>query len=253
MLITKVTELDALCIETERGLMDCSRERDRAQRWVRAYQGSIEDYEASVRESGLSEILHEDVIRDVIPGSLLLTRHIKNMVHELQSMNRKTNKLDNEIQRMRKEHAGALQQYILDLERKCAELRSAKDHLQEVAGQLECTRKERDQAVDQAQRALKESAAAEESLRKIQREKDEEIAELASKSASQMRTIREQFETERYGLQMQIDSLTKSKIELQVEIGHLSRERRAATFELESVHKNIALTRDQFRRDLGIV
>ena len=72
------------------------------------------------------------------------------------------------------------------------------------------------------------------------------------RSAKQLKHLRDEFDVERHHLQSQIDELHKSKVELQVEVGHLSRERRAKTIELESVHRNIELTRDQFRRDLGI-
>ena len=85
-LAKKLTETDAMLVDSEKKLMDCSRERDRAQRWVKAYQGSVEDYESCIRESGLASILHEDIIHETTPGSLLLTRHVKNIIRELQGI-----------------------------------------------------------------------------------------------------------------------------------------------------------------------
>ncbi|KAI8926949.1 hypothetical protein BC831DRAFT_454449 [Entophlyctis helioformis] len=253
MLAVKVAELDAQCVETERSLMDATRDRDRAQRWVRAYQGCVEDYESCVRESGLASILHEDVIRDVLPGSLLLTRHVKNVIRELQDTNRKLNRAESEMEKSKREHAGALQQYMIELERKKAELAANKDHLQEVVSLAERARSERDHTIEQLHRVNKDLASLDENQRRMQREKDEEIADLMTRSKAQMKTMREQFETERHGLQCQVDEMQKAKIELQIEVGHLTRDRRSATMELESMHRNITLTRDQFRRDLGLV
>nr|KAJ3422036.1 hypothetical protein HK105_001449 [Polyrhizophydium stewartii] len=272
LLMDKASELDTLCIETERKLMDCARERDRAQRWVRAYQGSVEDYESCVRESGLAAILHEDVMRDVAPGSLLLTRHVKNMIREMQELNKKVNKLEGEIERVKKQHAGSLQRYMLDLERARAELLSTKDHLQQVISTADGAKSERDAALEQLQRLTRDVVAADENLRRVQREKDEQLAEVSARSQQQLKALREQFDGERHGLQMQLDEIKKAKIELQVEVGQLSRERRAATLDLEAVHRvsraacglaeaggcaniaaqSVVLSREQFRRDLGI-
>ncbi|KAK6091565.1 hypothetical protein MT418_007943 [Batrachochytrium dendrobatidis] len=103
------------------------------------------------------------------------------------------------------------------------------------------------------QKLTKENSLLEDSIKRVTRSKDEEIDELLTRSKNQLSTIREQSESVRIGMQTQIDMLQKSKIDLQVEVGKLSRERRSVTYELEAVHRNIALTRDQFRRDLGLM
>ncbi|KAK5672295.1 hypothetical protein QVD99_001399 [Batrachochytrium dendrobatidis] len=252
-LLSKVDELDTMCVESEKKWMDSTRERDRAQRWIRAYQGSIEDYESCVRESGLASILHDDIIRDVTPGSLLLTRHVQNMVKELQDLNRKLGNIEHEFDKEKKNHAAGLQKYMLDFERKNAELLSTKDRLKEITFNIDRVKEERDHALEQMQKLTKENSLLEDSIKRVTRSKDEEIDELLTRSKNQLSTIREQSESVRIGMQTQIDMLQKSKIDLQVEVGKLSRERRSVTYELEAVHRNIALTRDQFRRDLGLM
>ncbi|KAH6583991.1 hypothetical protein BASA61_007753 [Batrachochytrium salamandrivorans] len=252
LLMSKVGELDSLYIKSELHLADAIRERDRAQRWVQAYKGSVEDYESCVRESGLALILHSDLIHDVAPGSLLLTKHVKNMVRDLQDMGRKMSSYEHEYEKEKKDHSGNLQKYMIDLERKKAELTSAKDHLQESISTADRIKSERNYMSEQLFKLNQKLATSEENLQKLQRIKDDEMVDFQIKAKDQLRISREQYDTERVGLQAQVDMLQKSKIDLQLEIGRLSRERRSTAIELKSVHRNIALSRDQFRRDLGL-
>ncbi|KAH6583832.1 hypothetical protein BASA60_001227 [Batrachochytrium salamandrivorans] len=252
LLMSKVGELDSLYIKSELHLADAIRERDRAQRWVQAYKGSVEDYESCVRESGLALILHSDLIHDVAPGSLLLTKHVKNMVRDLQDMGRKMSSYEHEYEKEKKDHSGNLQKYMIDLERKKAELTSAKDHLQESISAADRIKSERNYMSEQLFKLNQKLATSEENLQKLQRIKDDEMVDFQMKAKDQLRISREQYDTERVGLQAQVDMLQKSKIDLQLEIGRLSRERRSTAIELKSVHRNIALSRDQFRRDLGL-
>ncbi|KAJ1339810.1 hypothetical protein BSLG_005548 [Batrachochytrium salamandrivorans] len=212
LLMSKVGELDSLYIKSELHLADAIRERDRAQRWVQAYKGSVEDYESCVRESGLALILHSDLIHDVAPGSLLLTKHVKNMVRDLQDMGRKMSSYEHEYEKEKKDHSGNLQKYMIDLERKKAELTSAKDHLQESISAADRIKSERNYMSEQLFKLNQKLATSEENLQKLQRIKDDEMVDFQMKAKDQLRISREQYDTERVGLQAQVDMLQKSKL-----------------------------------------
>jgi membrane protease subunit (stomatin/prohibitin family) len=64
-----------------------------------------------------------------------------------------------------------------------------------------------------------------EEMQTIVTNNNEEISELQSRATSQMKTIREQFESDRLALRMTIDKITKEKIDLQAEVGQLLRDR----------------------------
>ncbi len=61
---------------------------------------------------------------------------------------------------------------------------------------------------------------------------EEETTEVTSKSVNQLKTLREQFESDRLDLRMTIDKLQKEKVDLQAEIGQLLRDRRTFVTEL---------------------
>ena len=53
----------------------------------------------------------------------------------------------------------------------------------------------------------------------------------------ELKTTRDQYTTEKGHLKCELDELKKSKIELQVEIGHLLREKRATELQLETAQR----------------
>ena len=89
--------------------------------------------------------------------------------------------MEKEKETLLKNHATALQSYMLDLERKKSELYSTKNHLSETVSMAERARAEREQAFNQLQTITKDYAQNEANLAKLQREKDEEITDIMSK------------------------------------------------------------------------
>ncbi|KAJ3271651.1 hypothetical protein HK104_004651, partial [Borealophlyctis nickersoniae] len=111
---------------------------------------------------------------------------------------------------------------------------------------------ERDEASARAEQAVKDKKRVEETLGRVVRKKEGEVAEVLCKSNKQIKSLREHYDAERTKLQSRIDELESAKIELQVEIGQLMRDKRAAEFDLNTIQERVESSRDQFKRDLGI-
>ena len=69
-------------------------------------------------------------------------------------------------------------------------------------------------------------------MRSVMTKTDSEMSELQSRATSQLRTIREQFDSDRLSLRMTVDKITKEKVDLQAEVGQLLRDRRTAVSEM---------------------
>jgi hypothetical protein len=75
----RATELDSKLKATEREHLKLRREKDALERWVNAYKGGVDDYEASLREFGIFE-----PTLDMSEGKQHLKPYIRRILKELQ-------------------------------------------------------------------------------------------------------------------------------------------------------------------------
>ena len=88
-----------------------------------------------------------------------------------------------------------------------------------------------------AEKTTKSTMYMEDHLKRLIRDRDNQISDIISKTSSELKATKEQYQSEKARLLVEMDGLRKSKIELQVEIGHLLREKRKTELELETAQK----------------
>ncbi|KAJ3085340.1 hypothetical protein HK102_000089 [Quaeritorhiza haematococci] len=226
-------------------------------RWKRDFVDVVyQDWKSCINELGLSDLFENLDIAAIVSGSSteapspfdnpvlgisglrsLLTDNIKKARKESNELRRALSSRDKEISQLEREHSSLLQRYMRETEKRKVELDAAKERLKEMTSMAEKARRERDEALQRSQDAVKECAGAKERFKAEMSRKDEELAELAQKNAEQQKQTREQYERERVHMQQLLERMQVEKADLQVEVGRLMREKRSAEFELDSVHK----------------
>lgn len=154
--------------------------------------------------------------------------------------------------RSEKEYKDAQQKLTLDMKSKNSQLEKANEHLNDTIKLVERIKDERNRAFLNAERLAQELGVLEDRLKFNALKKDEEINEIIKRSNEEIRSIREQYDSDRKRLQQEIDKSKQSNIDLQCEIGLLLREKRAIEFELNDVTKSIERERVKMRADTRI-
>ena len=136
------------------------------------------------------------------------------------------NDKESSLEQVTKEHSSMTKRFLFEMEKKKAELEVSKTHLRDAINTADRAISDRNIASAEAEKATKANLFNEDHLKRLLRDRDEQISDILSKSNTQLKTTREHYETEKHRFLNEIDELKKSRIELQVEIGHLMREKR---------------------------
>lgn len=105
---------------------------------------------------------------------------------------------------------------LIELERVKSELSASILDREYAISKLEKTERDRDRATELSTRANNDSRTLQENNSRMEREHQEYTSDLLIKSKNQLKTVREEFETERIGLRSQIELLRQAKVDLQV-------------------------------------
>ncbi|KAI9096222.1 hypothetical protein DFS34DRAFT_624413 [Phlyctochytrium arcticum] len=224
------------------------REMDDARLWKRHWEESVEDHKECV------SYLHSQ--SQIIPGLSLPTTSITHpsprilpAIRHLVGKYRQAHAAHGAVE---KAHAALLSKYVIDTEAKDARLNVAERHLDEVIKTAEGSKLARDAAILSAKKALREASEVEGRLRKVMLRKETEMEEIVQRINRQLRDVREVYDCDRMKAHQKIDELTKSKLELQTEIGDLLRDRRDRDFSRMPYSSAINAIRDEFRRDIRV-
>ncbi|KAI9145530.1 hypothetical protein BKA69DRAFT_439585 [Paraphysoderma sedebokerense] len=178
----------------------------------------------------------------------ILEERIRKIIQELRDAKKQAQCLA----RSEKEYKDAQQKLTLDMKSKNSQLEKANEHLNDTIKLVERIKDERNRAFLNAERLAQELGVLEDRLKFNELKKDEEINEIIKRSNEEIRSIREQYDSDRKRLQQEIDKSKQSNIDLQCEIGLLLREKRAIEFELNDVTKSIERQRVKMRADTRI-
>ncbi|KNC96770.1 uncharacterized protein SPPG_07977 [Spizellomyces punctatus DAOM BR117] len=222
------------------GLRSVKREMEGLKVWKKKWEPVVDDYRACITFLSTTAL----AIQSAAPEPLLPT--LKHLTTSLKQLQKSHKDLD-------KSHTSLLHKYLLNMDAKNAKLQATNRHLEEVLTTAEESRHARDQAVDTAKKALRNSAEVEEGLRRALKKKEVELDEVVQTMNRKLKELREQYDRDRLQAHIQIDELTKCKIELQTEIGQLLRDKRAADFNRDSSYAAIDSIRDNLRREMGVM
>jgi hypothetical protein len=172
-------------------------------------------------------------LKDQKLGKILSTK-IQLVLHSYEELKKKLKQMQDEFDHLSKDNSSMVKRFLLEMERKKVEIELSKTGLREAVNSAERAKAERMQYQLEIEKVSKQTLYNEDHLRRLIRDRDEQIAEIIQKSNSQLKALREQYTSDKSRFSVEIDELKKSKIELQVEIGHLLRDKRRVEFELES-------------------
>jgi chromosome segregation ATPase len=223
ILVDRAAELDESLNETQQKWLNVKKEYEAMERWVRSHKSALDDYEGAIRESNLYNTFPEDLANGFPLEADLLTRQVKGLVREKKEVASKCKALEQELLELKSQFNSATQKYLIDSEQKRAQIASTEGRLenaQELIERLEAQLKESQK--DNLRLSLKNTKLEEENKLLI-RKYEEEITEQTSKSASQLKSLREQFESDRCELRMTIEKLQSQKVDLQVMIVNVGR------------------------------
>ncbi|TPX69759.1 hypothetical protein SpCBS45565_g02190 [Spizellomyces sp. 'palustris'] len=222
------------------GLRSVKREMEGLKAWKKKWEPVVDDYRACIAFLSTTAL----AIQSATSEPLLPT--LKHLATSLKQLQKSRKDLD-------KSHTSLLHKYLLNMDAKNAKLQATNRHLEEVLITAEESRHARDQAVDTAKKALRNSAEVEEGLRRALKKKEVELDEVVQTMNRKLKELREQYDRDRLQTHIQIDELTKCKIELQTEIGQLIRDKRAADFNRDSSYAAIDSIRGNLRREMGVM
>ncbi|KAI9207191.1 uncharacterized protein BJ171DRAFT_596773 [Polychytrium aggregatum] len=250
-LLSRSIALEKMFGEMENKLLDYRRELDRRKKWIKENEGIVEEYKSCIEEfeigKGLvtdtNKALDED--RPLFRG--LLKAHIKRLYRNIEDLRRQLESQDKRSFKLESSYNQFLRKYMHDVDEKDTLLEVGKSHLKGMIQTMERTRDERDAAVQRAESATKETLELSEKLKHALTQRDGEMSGIIKQSNDKMKEIRENYESERMRLHQQIDQLRGEKVELQVEVGQLLRDKRATELELDASKKIAALGRDKTR------
>ncbi|KAJ3052717.1 hypothetical protein HK097_005809 [Rhizophlyctis rosea] len=228
-------------------------EKDKDARWRRGLEGVVKDWKVCLKELNLTAAVGDDPSPEFLVGlETILSTQILKLKREMEDLKRALHDSRKVHTTLEREHTACLQRYILEMEKKEAQSTVAKEHLAELIETAERSRRDREKALEEVRHITRDKTMVEDGLRRVLRQKEEEIVDLTMKSNEQIKSLREQYDNDRMRLQQKVDELSNSKVELQVEIGRLMRDKRAAEFELDSVTKGIEAKRRDFVLDLSL-
>jgi hypothetical protein len=216
ILVDRAAELDESLNETQQKWMNVKKEYEAMERWVRANKSALDDYEGAIRESNLYNSFPEDLANGFPIEADLLTRQVKGLVREKKETASKCKALEQELLELKSQFNAATQKYLIDSEQKRAQISSTEGRLenaQELIHRLETQLKESQK--DNLRLSLKNTKLDEEN-KLLTRKYEEEMTEQTSKATSQLKSLREQFESDRCELRMTIEKLQSQKVDLQV-------------------------------------
>ncbi|KAI8911825.1 hypothetical protein EDD86DRAFT_269547 [Gorgonomyces haynaldii] len=219
--LEKAEELDEMLKKTELKLIDSTRDKERAERWVAAYKGAIDDYESCLRELGLY-----DLSVDMKDDTTLLRNQVKKLSKTVQEYKTNAQVAERRLAEQKDDGHRLSQRYLRELDMLKEQLTSAVLDRDSALEKADKCAQERDRAMANCTRATREADELKQVNARLHREHEEALTALTIKSKEQLVTIREQFDLERQGLQIQIEQLRQSKVELQAEVGQLLRTRR---------------------------
>ena len=182
---------------------------------------------------GLETVIGDIPLKDQKLGKILSTK-IQLVLHSYEELKKKLKQMQDEFDHLSKDNSSMVKRFLLEMERKKVEIELSKTGLREAVNSAERAKAERMQYQLEIEKVSKQTLYNEDHLRRLIRDRDEQIAEIIQKSNSQLKALREQYTSDKSRFSVEIDELKKSKIELQVEIGHLLRDKRRVEFELES-------------------
>jgi len=190
-------------------------------------------YKRCIDILGLETVIGDIPLKDQKLGKILSTK-IQLVLHSYEELKKKLKQMQDEFDHLSKDNSSMVKRFLLEMERKKVEIELSKTGLREAVNSAERAKAERMQYQLEIEKVSKQTLYNEDHLRRLIRDRDEQIAEIIQKSNSQLKALREQYTSDKSRFSVEIDELKKSKIELQVEIGHLLRDKRRVEFELES-------------------
>ncbi|KAJ3046091.1 hypothetical protein HDV00_003841 [Rhizophlyctis rosea] len=184
-LLAKCNSLEARAKDLEKKGTDWKLEKEHNARWRRGLEDMLRDWQKCIAELGLPPFSVDDT-----SSGAILSSHIVKMKNDMAGSEdllatfypvtradvQKTGRdAQRALGKLEKEHAACLQRYISEMEKREAEIKTLKDHLESVVETADRTRRERDGALRQVQQLMEEKTSDADRLRRVLREKDEEI------------------------------------------------------------------------------
>ncbi|KAJ3351155.1 hypothetical protein HDU91_006159, partial [Kappamyces sp. JEL0680] len=225
MLLERTTELGDSLSETNQNWLGAKRDFEHLDRWVKLHKLSLDDYEGALRESDLT--YPEEITKEFPQGTKILTRHVQDLVQAKKHLTEQNRNLSKEMAQLRFQFDGATQKYMLDVEEKKTNLAVAEERLAAADDLTKALQQQLSQLQKENLRLTLKSTRGEDESRRQQERFDEERTNLSAKTLSQLKCLREQFESDRLELNTTIDRLQKDKMALQSEVGQLLRDRRS--------------------------
>ncbi|KAI8806210.1 hypothetical protein BJ742DRAFT_817917 [Cladochytrium replicatum] len=210
------------------------------------YQWSLDEVKGVLQDFGLDQTIIDD------PGSHLkgMARiRVKALLKENQDLRVRFEEKSRECSKISRSYSVQSQQALLNQSKTDVEIDCLRTQLRNALESIDGAKLERERAVKEAQRIQREVVVDTEKLKHELLRKEAELADLSQRSAEKLSMLREQHELDRQRMIKDLEEAQKSKIELQIEIGHLTREKRSLETELTHSKRRDGTT-EQFARDL---
>ncbi|KAJ3194783.1 hypothetical protein HK101_001902 [Irineochytrium annulatum] len=255
-------DLSARCAQLEKDytelatqLEHCRAERSRLAGWVERHRGAVDDYAECMKHVDLAPddgCVHdddEDAVDDdpPLPDSLAkprpgpVCRHIARLTRRIAQLTR----LNSTHTRLERDHALLQQAVRVERSRSARALEAVERKVAEVVGTCERMREERDAAMVECERVMREVGRAE----RIGREEVErvraELEEAVERANASLKSARESYESDRLRFIAQIDEMAVSRKDLEAEIKRIARDKRQLESEMGEMKYKMEVTRQR--------
>lgn len=225
---------------------------EKIQRYCNGTKSRVEDWEQCCMELGINEWLPEyadpSAKGEIVDGILL--RALRALKQQMLELKRKYKNVTDDHKELSKSHVELIHRYQIDLEKSETSIRSLRSHLDTFAQNTQLIKQERDAAITEAKEQAREVAVLHERIRRIIKESDLDHEQRIQKQREQVASLQDQWSLEREALQREIYALKKGKVDLQVELGWVLRDKRSNEVELSHALKNLDIQRDKYKREL---
>lgn len=233
IIMQKAEELEQEIMRSNEKNIKLVREKQSIDRWIVTYKSAVDDYECCVREIGIFE-----TGLTVAAGDVTLSNHIKRIMRNMNGISRfivefqnSSKKHELDLRNFKSDSQRANQRQILEMERHQADLASSIIDKEDAMSRKSTAEREAERMHSISKRSSEESKKAKQMLADYEKNATETVLELTIKCKNQIRSAREDFDVEREGLRSQIEILRMAKVDLQVEVSQLIRDRRCRSFD----------------------